>query len=80
MTMLKCNYRNVMSAALLAASLLVLSSANAQEQVGRSPWGPKDELGRLNLMTEATRAAVLSRVAGGKTYDLSVEYFIGMPG
>ena len=78
--MLKCNYGNVMSAALLAASLLVMPSGNAREQVGRSPWGPRDELGRLNLMTDATRAAVLSRVAGGKTYDLSVEYFIGMPG
>jgi len=49
------------------------------ERVGESPWGPDDEIGRLNLMTDASRAAILSRIAGGKTYDLSVEYFIGMP-
>lgn len=47
--------------------------------VGESPWGPDDQIGRLNLMTDASRAAVLSRVAGGRVYDLSVEYFIGMP-
>jgi kynurenine formamidase len=52
-----------------------LSSA----RVGKSPWGAGDEIGRLNLMTDASRAAVLSRVVGGKVYDLSVEYFIGMP-
>jgi len=48
-------------------------------EVGRSPWGPDDELGALNRMTDATRAAVLARVAGGKVYDLGVEYFVGMP-
>lgn len=47
--------------------------------VGRSPWGPDDELGSLNRMTDASRAAVLSRIAGGKVYDLGVEYFVGMP-
>jgi kynurenine formamidase len=52
----------------------------ASETVGVSPWGPDDELGRLNLMTPASQAAVLSRIDGRKVYDLSVEYFIGMPG
>jgi kynurenine formamidase len=47
--------------------------------VGKSPWGEQDEIGRLNLMTDESRAAVLSRVSGGRAYDLSVEYFIGMP-
>jgi kynurenine formamidase len=51
----------------------------ATRTAGVSPWGPTDGIGRLNLMTEATRAAVLGRVAGGRVYDLSVEYFIGMP-
>lgn len=66
---------------LIAAAMLGLSSASALAgpQVGTSPWGPDDEIGRLNLMTPASQAAVLSRLAGGKTYDLSVEYFIGMP-
>ena len=54
--------------------------ALAQDKVGVSPWGQMDELGRLNMMTDATRAAVLARISGGKTYDMSVEYFIGMPG
>ncbi len=48
-------------------------------QVGDSPWGPDDELGALNRMTDASRAAVLARIEGGKVYDLAVEYFIGMP-
>lgn len=66
--------------------LLSLGSAFVQAQpmqstpqVGASPWGPDDELGRLNLSTEASRATVLSSIAGGQVFDLSVEYFIGMP-
>ncbi len=47
--------------------------------VGMSPWGPNDELGALYRMTDESRAAVLSRIAGGEVYDLSVEYFVGMP-
>ncbi len=47
--------------------------------VGKSPWGPDDEIGRLNLMTAASQQVILSRIAGGASYDLSVEYFIGMP-
>ena len=47
--------------------------------VGNSPWGPDDEIGRLNLITEQSRSEILSRISGGKAYDLSVEYFIGMP-
>ena len=55
-------------------------SANAAERtVGTSPWGPHDEIGRLNLITDASRQAILSRISGGAVYDLSVEYFIGMP-
>src|SRR5690606_18526777 len=46
------------------------TSAPAGGAVGTSPWGPKDEIGRLNLMTDESRAAILSRVAGGKVYDL----------
>jgi len=60
--------------------LLCTGTALAQPpEVGESPWGREDEIGRLNLMTDKSRAAILSRVAGGKSYDLSVEYFIGMP-
>ncbi|HYE48624.1 MAG TPA: cyclase family protein [Azospirillaceae bacterium] len=45
---------------------------------GQSPFGPADEIGMLNLMTDASRLAVLSRVSSGKVYDLSVEYRVGM--
>ncbi len=47
--------------------------------VGVSPWGPEDEIGRLNLMTAESRARILSRISGGTAYDLSVDYYIGMP-
>jgi kynurenine formamidase len=65
----------------LLLSLALASSLSAAEQrvVGTSPWGPDDQIGRLNLMTERSTAQVLSRVAGGRAYDLSVEYYIGMP-
>jgi kynurenine formamidase len=53
---------------------------SAAPEVGASPWGPGDEIGRLNLITPESRAAVLSRLDGRRVYDLSVEYFIGMPG
>ncbi len=68
---------------ILATMIIVLSAAPIlakKTQVGKSPWGPNDELGRLNLMTNESRAAILSRISGGKIYDLSVDYFIGMPG
>ena len=57
---------------------LVLAQ-NSGEQVGVSPWGPEDEIGTLNMMTDATRLEILSRISGGKVYDLGVEYFVGMP-
>lgn len=49
------------------------------EQVGISPWGPADEIGTLNMMTEQSQLLILSKIRSGKTYDLSVEYFVGMP-
>ncbi len=48
-------------------------------RVSRSPWGPDDEIGRLNWMTPASRAELLGRVDGTRVYDLSVDYFVGMP-
>jgi hypothetical protein len=40
--------------------------------VGRSSWGADDEICRLNLMTPASQLAILARIAGGTSYDLSV--------
>jgi kynurenine formamidase len=70
-----------MSASIPTLAVVLLASAvhAAAPSVGRSPWGPEDERGRLNLMTDDSRAAVLGRIAGGRSYDLSVEYFVGMP-
>lgn len=62
--------------ATMLASTVVLAE---ERRVGISPWGPDDQIGRLNLMTQASQQAVLSRLKGGAVYDLSVEYFIGMP-
>lgn len=63
----------------IALTALANAPALAQGAVGESPWGPQDELGRLNLMTDASRTAILSRVTGGAVFDLSVDYYIGMP-
>lgn len=48
-------------------------------KVSRSPWGADDEIGRLNWVTPASTAAVLSRIRPDKIFDLAVDYFIGMP-
>ncbi|GAA2810994.1 cyclase family protein [Kribbella solani] len=54
-------------------------ASGANRQVGTSPYGPEDQIGRLNLMTPESRQAVMSRVDATQLFDLSVEYFIGMP-
>jgi kynurenine formamidase len=75
------NNPNPIRQALVTLGLLgaLVASPAGAESVGLSPWGPDDEIGRLNLMTPASQAAVLARLAPGRTYDLSVEYHIGMP-
>lgn len=50
-----------------------------QEVVGISPWGPEDQIGALNMMSETSQLLALSKIRSGKTYDLSVDYFVGMP-
>lgn len=62
----------------LSLSCTLLLAQN-NEEVGRSPWGPTDEIGTLNMMTDASKLATLSKLKTGKTYDLSVDYFVGMP-
>ena len=49
-------------------------------EVAKSPHGPNDEIGVLNTLTATQSQAVLQRVDSGKVYDLSVDYFVGMPG
>ena len=67
-----------------AVIVLVVGSAGVQAQIAKnvaakSPWGPADEIGTLNMMTDASRFDVLKQVAGGKVYDLGVDLFVGMP-
>lgn len=61
-------------------TLLTIAAAGsgraAIRDVGVSPWGPKDEIGRLNLITPESWAQILSRIDSRTAYDLSVEYFI----
>ena len=48
-------------------------------QVSRSPWGPEDEIGRLNWITAASQKAILEGLDGSAVFDLGIEYFFGMP-
>lgn len=64
---------------LVALLIHAAAMASPTEQAGKSPWGPDDEIGRFNLMNDASRLAVLSRIDSGKVYDLSVDYYVGMP-
>lgn len=48
-------------------------------QVATSPWGPDDQLGALNLLSPVRSAEVLGRADGQRVYDLSIDYFVGMP-
>lgn len=63
---------------------LALAPVSAQAQIAtnvaaKSPWGPDDEIGTLNVMTDASRLDVLRQVVSGKVYDLGTDLFVGMP-
>lgn len=71
--------KNLAAASLMSLALFTSPVSAQSPEVGISPWGAEDEIGRLNMMTDATRGQILSRISGGKAYDLSVEYYVGMP-
>jgi kynurenine formamidase len=48
-------------------------------KVSASPWGPDDEIGRLNWLTPESNRAILEHLDGRHVFDLNVEYFLGMP-
>jgi kynurenine formamidase len=58
---------------------LIAARRAAPRRVGRSPFGADDQIGMLNLITPESRAAVLAEADHRKVFDLSVEYFVGMP-
>ncbi|MDQ3259509.1 MAG: cyclase family protein [Pseudomonadota bacterium] len=69
---------------LVSALGLALMPGEADAQIAKnvaakSPYGASDEIGTLNMMTDASRFDVLKQVAGGKVYDLGVDLFVGMP-
>ena len=51
----------------------------AKNMAAQSPWGPADEIGALNMMTDTSKLAILKQIVSGKVYDLSVELYAGMP-
>lgn len=73
-------WRVIIPAVVMLMLVLALPVNVRAAEVGVSPWGPADEIGRLNLMTSASQQAILARIDGSRSYDLSVDYFIGMPG
>lgn len=78
--MLRRSLQALLLALTLACPVAAQTTPTDRPSVGQSPWGPDDELGRLNLMTDASRAAVLARIdPSAGVYDLGVEYYIGMP-
>ena len=73
-------HTGIILAAIIALLATFIGSATAAERtVGKSVWGPGDEIGLLNVISSESRKAILSRISGGAVCDLSVEYFIGMP-
>ena len=48
-------------------------------KVSQSPWGPDDQIGRLNWITPEATAAILGNLDGRHVFDLSVDFFKGMP-
>ena len=80
----QCTLKSLFAFGLAAVVWLVFAPADATAQIAKnvaakSPWGPTDEIGTLNMMTDSSRFDVLKQVAGGKVYDLGVDLFVGMP-
>ena len=55
------------------------SLVNDKSSAASNPYGSHDEIGRLNELATGQLASVLLRVEPSRVYDLSVEYFVGMP-
>jgi kynurenine formamidase len=71
--------KHLMIGAALSLGLAGLAQAAPTDTVGKSPWGPADEIGALNRITPESILKVVQRINSGKVYDLSVEYYVGMP-
>ena len=71
--------RNLAAASLMSLAVFTSPIWAQSPEVGISPWGAEDEIGRLNMMNDFSKKQILEQITGGKTYDLSVEYYVGMP-
>lgn len=54
-------------------------SIRAGIKVATSPWGSEDQRGALNRLSAKAQSEILARADGSRVYDLSVDYFVGMP-
>jgi kynurenine formamidase len=48
-------------------------------EVSKSPFGPEDQIGMLNLMSPESRMRALAEADATRPFDLAVDYFVGMP-
>ena len=67
------------AAVALAGGFSAASERGAGAEVGKSSIGANDQLGRLSMMTPASRAAILARARADRVYDLAFDFFPGMP-
>ena len=81
--------RTISLAAFMVAGFTVAASAQPDPawvyeapkpaESSRAPRRPASDIGTLNMITPSSRSAVLARISGDRIYDLSVQYFIGLP-
>jgi Putative cyclase len=57
----------------------IYEAPKAPVEVDRGPRRTAVNIGSLSMITPASRSAVLARIDGSRVYDLSVQYFIGLP-
>lgn len=58
---------------------MIAARSASYRKVSSSPFGAEDQIGMLNLITGSSRSAVFNEADAGRLFDLSVDYFIGMP-
>lgn len=59
-------------ATMLVATVGFAAGASAAEDWTKSKWGPKDEIGAMNLITPASVLAASKLIKTGKTYHLGI--------
>lgn len=57
----------------------IAAKGAVRHKVTRSPFGPEDQIGMLNLVTAESRGRIMAEADWAKVFDLSVDFFMGMP-